>query len=315
MSISISQLNSCTTPHFNQTFVDNVYTGQIVLDRMRKGGRVKRSVDGGTSFYVPIRYKELGQAKFVDPDSERQTVQVDSRTAAEYERKYAVCDVVITWREAVANRGKPQMVDLVADKLKEGALDLQELISDALFQSYSSIGSNDLEGFYAIIRDPSSTTTLGGVSSADVPAWVAGVYYTSAVDLALYGSYSMDYGMRQCTYVEAPDMIITTLDLCSEYSSKLQPSERREPENGRAGATDLYFEGAPIVWDKHVDSGDMLFINTKNLWLFVDSEYDFSIEGWVDDPDRLNAARCLFSFSGAFGCDLRRHFGAYTAVS
>ena len=314
MALTYDQLNSVSTPDFDMgQWTDQVYKKNVILDRLKEGMRVV--ADGGTKYNHMIKYKELGQAKAVDPDDARATTHVETRTLLEVDPKYAVCDVIVTWEEAAQNYGPHQIIDLKANKYTEGAQDMAEYMSDIFYQTYAQTGGNDLQGIYSIVRDPTSDTTYAGISSGDASSWAAGLYYTSAVSLALFGSYSLEYGLRSCTFDNAPNLIVTSHTLVGVYASKLQPSERRQPENGKAGATSLSFMVCPLICDSHCDSSDMLFLNTDYLYLYTHPEYNFSYSAWAEDPDRYNAARALISLQGNFMATRRSQFGAYTSIS
>ena len=114
----------------------------------------------------------------------------------------------------------------------EGLEDLSEKVSEHLFQSYASIGGNDLRGIYDIIRDPSSSTTYGEVSSGDASDHVAGVYDTTTTTLALYGTGSMDAAIRACSFREPPTHIFTTRNIASitRASCSREKEENHRPE-------------------------------------------------------------------------------------
>ena len=314
MALTYDQLNSVSIPDYDMgNWTDQVYKKNVILDRIKEGRRVV--ADGGTKYNHMIKYKELGQSKTVDPDSERQTTKVETRTLLEVSPKYAVTDIVVTWEEAAQNYGPHQIIDLKANKYTEGAQDMNELISDLFYQAYASASGTDLQGIFHIVQATASDTTYAGISSGDASSWVAGLYYTTAVDFALYGSYSLEYGIRSCTFDKGPNLIVTTHALVGTYGSKLQTSERRAPENGKAGATDFYFQGVPIIWDSHCGSGDIIFMNTDYLFLYTHPEYNFTYGKWEPDPDRYHAARCLISLQGNFLATRRSVFGAMTDVS
>jgi len=314
MALTYDQLNSVSIPDYDMgNWTDQVYKKNVILDRLREGMRVV--ADGGTKYNHMIKFKELGQAKSVDPDDARSTTHVETRTLLEVDPKYAVCDIIVTWEEAAQNSGKHKIIDLKANKYLEGAQDMSEKISDMWYQTLAQTSGEDLQGILTIVQDPASTSTYAGIASGDAPSWVAGLYYASAVVLALYGSYSLEASMRACTFDARPNLITTTDALVGVYASKLQPGERRAPEGGKAGASDLYFQGTPLVWDSHCASGDMHFLNTDFLYLYTHPEYNFKYDEWADDPDRYNAFRCVMSLQGNFVATRRNQFGSLLSVS
>jgi len=177
----------------------------------------------------------------IDPDAARVTTHYETRTAGTLDWKYAKVDMVMLWDERIQNRGKPQIVDLIRDKLTEGTQDLSKLISTQFHQAYTSKGSNDMDGFFTAVRTTASDTTYADISSGDAPSWIAGLYDTTTTTLAMFGTGSLEAGYRACWFIDPPDLFLTTKALNGIYASKLQPGERRKPEEGRAGATDTYF--------------------------------------------------------------------------
>lgn len=313
MALTYDQRTATTKKLYAPAIQQQAYDSNILLDKIKSGKRVK-VVTGGTKVAKSIRHAELGLAKFIDPDDARTTEHKETRTLAELDWKYLVVDLIMTWQELSENRGEPAFVNLLADKIKEGMDNLKDKFSEVLYQAYSSKGANDIDGMLTISQSGSSST-YAGISGSDASNWNPGIYDSSTTSLALYGSGSLEEAVRSCTFIDPPDLIVTTRTIAGIYASKLQPSERRLPENGKSGATDLGFMGIPIISDPQCGSGDIHFINSKHLWLYVQSGYNFNVGSWEKDPDRYNADRCLISFQGNLITDLRKAFGAYTAIT
>ena len=321
MALTYSDLNAIATKHFNMgRLAEQVYEENVLIDKIMAGGRLRKT-QGGSSILHSIRYRELAQAKSVDPEAARVTAKYDTRTQIELNWKYYVVDIVWTWAEDVANGGPEAIINGMADKYKEGRQDINELFSDDFFQAYTSTGTNDFTGFYSIVQSPSSDTTYAGVSSGDASSWVAGLYDTSTTTMALFGTGSLEAGLRACWFKKEFDdyVMFTTKANAGIYASKLQPGERREPMTGKAGAktwgTDLYFMGVRMVVDAHVPSNDICFIDLSHLWFYAHSNYQMKYDDWEKDPDRYNSVRSLVSCTGNFLADVRKKFGAYTAIS
>lgn len=310
--LTYDQLQATTLEHIVPTITPQIYDFTVLLDRMRSGKRVK-IVTGGRKVFHPIRDIELSEAKFVSPLDARVAAHKDTRTALELDWKYLIGDIVMLWNEKLYNRGAPQIISLVKDKAKEGIEDVLQKFSTVLYQAYTSLGANDINGLYTIIR-AATTTTYAGISSANSSDWKAGMFDESTTTLSLYGSGSMDYAIRQCWFRGRPDLIVTTQAIASEYASKLQPGERRAPGDGKSGATDLSFAGIPIITDPQCLAGDMFFLNTKHLWLYVQKGENFATGAWEKDPTGLKRDRALISFVGNLVCDLRRSMGAFNAL-
>jgi hypothetical protein len=321
MALSIAEINAVTTPHHRRLCVDNAYESHVILDSIRTGKRVLYNAPGGTSFRLPVRYKELGDAESIDPDAGRVTVGRQTRTALDFDWKYYKVDMPLTWQERSVNQGNHEMiVKLATDKIIEGKQDMAEIISDYIFQSLASIGGNDIRSLYDIIQDPSSSSSYGGLSGgtgADAPNWQAGMYDVSTTTLALHGTTGSLWYLYESVshYGLQPDAIFTTMALAGIYASKLQPGERRKPEDGKAGAVDHFFNGVPFYVDRHVQDNHLIMGCLKSLWLGVIKGDEFALSDWDDDPDTYKGIRCLLTFVGALACDVRRSWGVFTSLT
>lgn len=314
MAFTYDQMSATTEKYYLTAIQQQAYDSNMLLDRIKSGKRVK-VVTGGRTVAKSIRHDTLGMAKWIDPDDSRTTSHKETRTLAELDWKFSVIDLIMTWEEKSENRGEAAFVNLLADKITEGMDDFKSKWSTVLYQAYASKGSDDPDGLYSICQTTSSASTYAGISSDDASNWVAGLYDSSTTALALYGSGSLNASIQACTFINPPNLIVTTRAVAGYYASKLQPSERRAPENGRSGATDLAFQGIPIIQDPQCLAGDIFYINTDHLWLYVQSGYNFQVGKWEVDPGRYHADRCLISFQGNLITDLRKAHGAQSAIA
>jgi hypothetical protein len=310
MALSLAEVNAVSTRHFDKgTVTEQVYDSTVILDRIRSSGQIVTR--GGTSIQFPIRYQKLGDADMVDPDAARVTSVKDTRTGGELDWKFAKVDTAITWEERTYNQGEKAIINLLADKYKEAGQDLAELISTQFHQAYTSKGSLDMDGFLTAVA--ASSSSYAGIDQDDVSEWNAGVYDTSTATIAMYGTGSIDAGMRACNFRTWPDLMVTTWANASIYASKLQPGERRKPEGGRAGASDLYFRGVPILADPQANTNIWMIMNTEFMYLYIQGDDNFATGPWTEDPDRIKALRTLQTVVGNFVFKRRKSFGAYTA--
>lgn len=312
MALTVNEANAVSHSEFMKGKLEQqVYDDTVMLDRLKQKHRIK--IAGGTDIRYSIRHDKLEQAKSIDPDDARVTATVETRTQLVLDWKWVVCDLGITWKERTYNAGEHQIIDLVSDKLVEGGQDMGEKISTFFHQAFTSLGTYDLQGIFSWVR--AAASSYAGVDQDDATSWNAGLYDTSTTTLALYGTGSIDAGLRACRFKNFPDLMLTTYALSSIYASKLQPGERRRPEEGRAGATDLYFNKVPIVADPQTNDNTWMFIDTDKMFFWVDPKHNFSVGPWKEDPDHYEALRALLTVVGNFMCIRRKSFGAYTAIT
>ncbi len=308
------QMNSVTTDHFHKGQIAvQVYDKNALLNLLKER---KHVINGGIEVRKTLRLKEYGQATSIDPGDARTTPIVATRNYINLEWKYLVCPVGATWDEISRNKGEHAIIDLVKDKRQEATQDMNKEMSTQFYQT--SRAGTDTNGLFTFVI--TASTTYGGISPNTYSEWEAGLYDTSTTTLALYGTGSLDAGLRACAFRDAPDhtIMVTTRAIASIYNSKLLPGERRQPEGGRAGKdfwTDSYFEGRPIMVDPQCNSGDIVYIDLNHLFLFVHPDHNFEFDGWEDDPDRYNATRGFVGVQCNWLCDMRKVFGAYTGIT
>ena len=312
--LTYDQLVATTQEYIVPTITPQIYDDNILLDRIRKGKHVK-VVTGGRKVFHPIRDIELAEAAFTSPNAARVASHKDTRTALELPWTYLVLDAVMMWDEKIANRGKAQIVSLVKDKMVEALEDVHKRFSTVMYQALASKASDELDGVYSIIQTLNNDTTYAGIAETNSANWDAGLFDTSTTTLALYGSNSMDSAIRAVWFRGRPDLIVTTRAVAAQYASKLQPGERRAPMDGKAGATDLSFQGIPIITDPQCPAKDMIFMNTNHLWLYTQAGENFNSGKWEQDPTGYKRDRSLISFVGNLVCDKRRSMGAFTILN
>ena len=314
MALTYAQMDAVTEKYHVKKIPQQAYDSNILMKRLAQGNRVK-VVSGGRKIFHPIRHEELGTSSFIDPDNARVIQNVETRTALELNWCYMVCDMVMTWQEKTENRGVPQIVSLMNDKVTEVKDDTYKKFSTALYQAQTSKATEEIDGLLQIIQTTGSSTTYAGISTTDASNWDAGLYDASTTTLALFGSGSLEAGVRACTFIEPPNLIMTTRAIAGRYAGKLQPSERRVPGNGKSGATELGFMGIPIIADPQCLANDLYFLNTNHLWMYVQSGYNFTPDGWKIDPARYHADVNFISWVGNLVCDTRKTQGSYSALS
>ena len=310
--ITADQMTATTKRHFDLgKITEQVYDYNILWDRLKKGNQV--IVKGGTKIQHPIRGLEQGDTAAIDPDSTRVTATYVTRTYLELDWKYIKNDIAMTLEERVQNQGEAVIVDLMADKYKEAMQDVSKFMSTQFYQADAARSANEMNGFYNMCA--AAASAYAGIDQDDVTEWNAGLYDASTTTLALYGTGSLEAGLRACTFREGPNLMVTTRALAGIYAAKLQPGERRAPGEGSAGATDLYFQSVPIVADPQCNAGDWLFLSTNDLVMFVNPMGNFDVTPWEEDPDHYKFLRQLVMFIGNFAFLRRKTFGAYTVIT
>lgn len=310
MALSITEANAVQSQYFDKTPSQIVYEESPFFYKLKKMGNV--STGGGNQIQWPIRYREHDQASAVDPDAQIAYTSKDTRTAAVLDWKYIVGKTVITWEERVKNSGKPQIVDLLADKKTEMDDDVYELFADQLFATTQA--TDALSSLETIID---SATSYGGIAVADASLWAA-TEDSTTTELILYGSGSLSYMINQATFGKnGPDIHITTRDLFSKFESILEPQKRYEDKTmADGGFTSLTFHGKPVVSDVHCAANRWYGISSKDMELRHHSDHNFKKTEWfalreAGFPEHMAK---LCTWAGNLMCRNRRTNFKFTAL-
>jgi hypothetical protein len=313
MALTYDTLNSVCTPNYKKTVYEQAYDANEIISRIKKGNRVVESM--GLDLRIPISYGELGDREMIDPDALRTTIDREITTALSLTMKFAKVDSVVTWEQRNKNYGAQQIVDLVKEKTRLAIEDMNLLMSEQFYMAAASQTTLTMTGIFGPIQ--AASTSYAGVDQGDASNWNAGFLDSTTTALALYGTTgSLWYGLQSCWFRDDyPDLMLTTKTLAGVYASKLQPGERRAPETGHAGATDLYFNGVPILADPQCTANNWIVMVTKSMFFYVHPNDNFAMGSWEDDPDHFKALRSLLTVVGNFAFPVRRHFGAFTAIT
>lgn len=183
-----------------------------------------------------------------------------------------------------------------------------------MYQDLTAKSSLDVVPLDEVIK---TSGTLHGLSASDASNWAAAQDDSTTTTLALFGTGSLEALYRAVYFDKPPDFFLTSKTLAGIYSSKLLPTERRQPEGGRAGSpySDLYFMGVPIYVDNKCPATNWYAGNFEFLKLVIHNGYNFNLEPFESDPDRYHAIRSFLSAQTQLICSKRRAFGRYTAIT
>lgn len=315
MALPYDELTATTHPHIMEYVSQNAYKHTQFLSWLKKKGNV--IVQGGRDIQFPVTSAKLDDAESVAPRDARNTKHKELVTNAMWDWKYNKADITFLWDEMIKNKSKEAVISIMANRVDQGMLDLEEHIETLIFQPYASQGGTDIDTIFNGIRTAASV--YAGITPSDVENWDCGVYDTSAISLALFGTTSLDALYQASWFREPPDTYITTKALASVFMSKLQPSERRTAKDYSAGSEsgygNLMFNGCEIVVAENAPTGTMLCGNSKSLKLVAHVDDNFKVGKWQWDPDLNVGDRCLLTFVGNLCINVRRQWSGFTNMS
>lgn len=310
MALSITEANTISTQNFDKVMPQQVYDSHVILAKMKKDEQIQ--VVGGNQIQFPIRYQKLGMAKSMDPRAAFTFQSKATRTAGTLDFKYYGVSTVMHWDELRANRGKPEIVDLMADRASELVEDMLDVIATALYAA--TPGGDDIDSIPNIVD---SANTYAGIAVADASAW-AGIEDSSTTTMKLYGGTSLSYMINQSTFGKnGPTFHVTTRDLWTTYESRLQPQQRYEDKDvANLGFDSLKLRNKPVVADAYCPAGDWYGLDLSQFFLCVDPEYNFEPSKWfaLEQVGFPNSMGKVLSFAGNLKCKMRKSSFKFTAL-
>jgi len=235
--------------------------------------KAKKLTVGGSQIHVPVTYKfntnggSYSGLEVLDTDLQ------DTRTRAEYDWKQVYAPIVVSNVELFKNGGKSGGTETVVNMLKQDMEEAKETfknnISTMVFADGSGNGSKDLLGLRALVDDGTDVTSLGDITLATY------TWFNSTVSSAV-GSLTLAHMATQYSAAssgrgaESVDLLVTTETVQNAYEALLLPNQRFTGSATADGSfSKLMYRGAEVIADEYCTSGDMFFLNTRYLDLFV----------------------------------------------
>ena len=311
MALSIDEANTVSSKYYDKTLTQQVYERSPLFWKLKNNKKVV--ADGGTQIQFGIRYTTLGKAKAVNPREQITYEQKETRTGAVLDWKYYVSQAMIQWDERVKNSGKPQVINLMADKAEEMREDMWNKFQTDLYDT-----SQDTKSFQALNTIVDSTTTYAGIAYTDAAEWAANED-SSTTKLVLYGtSGSFAHMMNESTFgPDKPDLVITTRDLFNTFESLVEPQKRYEnTEMAKVGFTNITYHGADVVADYACTDEYMYGLCTKYFEFRYHPDYNFKTTKWQDllQAGFPNAFVKLTTWAGELVCKMRKVNFKYSAL-
>ncbi len=268
---NIGQTLAAAMPKFEKTFKDQVFEDTVLLNHMKEHGGVETKSGGASYVQVPLMHARGTSEWFAGTDS-LNVDPVDTLDAAQFSWRNLNAPITITLDDELNNTGKEQIVDLLDAKIMQAKLTIQDSLNESLYTGTGLESRKRIVGLQTL----AGTGSVGGIDGASITDWRA---YTEASATALTISHlkTARNTINQGKGGSPVSLILTTQTLFEKYESLLTPIYQMDPRVrskeaerlGDVGFTALSYAGVPISFDLDVPAGDVYFLNTKNLKLFV----------------------------------------------
>jgi len=275
---NIGQTLAAAMPRFEKDFKDQVFDDTVLLNHIKNNGGVERKSGGASYVQVPLMHAASTSEWFSGTDS-LNVDPVDTLDAAQFYWRNLNAPITITLDDELNNSGKEQIVDLLEAKIMQAKLTIQDSLNTSLFTGTGNESRKQIVGLQTLV----GTGTVGGIAGATYTDWQSYVEST-ATALTIAQMKTARNTINKGKGGSPVSIIVTTQTLFEKYESLLTPTYQMDPlvrskeaeRLGDVGFTALSYAGVPITFDDSCPTGEMYFLNTKNLKMYVHEKADMA---------------------------------------
>lgn len=274
-----------------------------LLQRSRKDGFKTIRYGGGAEIRSAIVYAGVPAYNY-DSGFTFGTTKKEFATALQFQWKQAAAEINVDTLDVKKNAGsEAQLIDYVEVLTDNAFNSLYDVFGYRIFGTKPDpatgatvvnatptidpiTGSPAFDGLYNGVLD---TGVYGGITrgagfgtpGASIIAQAnlaVGVPYSNALAMNSWGAAT--FGNDQ------PDLIVTTQKIFNQMWARAQAQDRNSPGPLRdVGFRTINFNGAEVVVDQHCLAGNMYFLNTKYIEMWIEETTDFVRRGAAWGPN------------------------------
>jgi hypothetical protein len=292
---------------------DNATETTVLLDRLRRRGKVKPAAGGRTIVQELEVSLNPNAGWFAGYDTLNTNVH-EPFSAAEYDWKQAYVPVVWSGLEKLKNMGEFEVIDLIGSRVQNAEKSLYDLVAQASYSAGTGSGGKQMHGLGLFVVNDPTTGTVGGISRADNTFWrnqVISVTLSATVgpNLASANPSGFLSAINQiaiaCTRgTDHPDLYVADGTAYRFYLESLQPIQRvTSTELAGYGFTALKYYGVGGNADFALDNGycpdkTVFALNTSYLYLRPHPDRNFTAMGGDRVPVNQDATVRFLGFAG-----------------
>jgi len=290
---------------------DNATKTTALLDRMRRKGKVKPAAGGRTIVQELEVALNTNGGWYAGYDT-LSTNAFEPFTAAEYDWKQAYVPVVWSGLEKLKNMGEFEVIDLVANRVKNSEKTLYDLVASGSYSDGTGFGGKQISGLGLFVVQANTTGTVGGIDRAANTFWRN---QTGSVSLSTFPNlastnpsvylHQLNLLAIACTRgSDRPDLYIADATSYTQYLESLQPIQRITDETlGGYGFTNLKYYGVGSNADFVLDNGyaptkTTFALNTEYIYLRPHPDRNFVPFGGDRIPVNQDATIRFLGFTG-----------------
>lgn len=306
MALTYNQINAITEKKFLPKLYDQVFLGNVLLNRAKSKGWYSK-IDGGDKVLIPLEYAELSATGWYTGAETLDNTDNETITSAEYDWKQLYVSISISRRDELRNSGDSQKIDFVKAKMKTASKTMNKQMSTGLYSA-----GTDAKSIVGLRVHCATSQSPGGISQTDNSWWAAKVN-ASTTTLTLPAMQTLYNDCSEDS--EKPSIIISGKALFNSYWGLLQPQQRFvDKQTADAGFSSLMFNGTPYVCDTNCPASYQFHLNESHLHLKAHKDEDMRLEPFAQ-PLNQNVKVAHIFWMGILGSSNNRYQGAFSAIT
>ena len=277
-------VQASTRQRFFEKAVDNVYSGNVLFERLRS---TARPWSGGRQLVIPTTVTDRTQATSFSSFDTLPTAQEDVRQLFTVDPcEYVSSPITFSGIQLAVNKGPEAFLNLMAAEFSDIARNFSEYIGTDLYLDGTGNGSKAINGLVYHIDDGTNVTTYQNLSrstytnlNATLTAQSGALSFTNLAtdtDAAQRGNDAPTLIMTTPAVFSIIERLVTpTLNLNYNSGRNMAPAGMNQGTSINYGATALSWRGIPIMSDEKCTSGNIFTINERHLFLY---QLDYSSE-------------------------------------
>ena len=264
--------------------IDLFFNSNALWVRLTSKERVV--LDGGDLIRQPILYDKLNGASYSGLETFDITRRA-SKTVLQFDWSQYYAALTVDGRTILKTAGSgSRILDLVEAEMETARLTLAELLGTDLFLDGTGNSNKALVGLIAAVDTGTNVATYGGIGRNDGSAQATSVQGNvnttgGALSLSLVNSVMGSATIQP----NRPDLILVPQAMWDRFWERSQPQQRVPSGPGfddlsRVGYTAINMNGAAVVVDSHVASGNAWLLNTDFIKLVIHRDRDFAFTGF-----------------------------------
>ena len=281
---SITDLIATTIELRSGEIADNVTNSNAILKAIQKSGN-SGLVDGGQYILETLSFAENSNATFYSGYDTFGIGAADVISGARFDYKLAAVPVSVTGQEALLNKGKSQVVDMVTARVDVAMSTLKNIVVQGIYSDGTLYSGKGITGLQAAVPLANTTGTYGGIDRATNTFWrnkkfkatVDGGAATTSANIQGY----MNALWFQCVRgTDKPNLGVMDSEYYAMYVASLQALQRfSSAEVGSLGFPTIKFQTTDVIMDSAatgIPTKTLYFLNTDYLKFKTHKDRNFA---------------------------------------